>query len=155
MSISTDTWLLLLLGFVILLLLWPESSKRNWRDIPPQELVDEIMQWCWGNVRIGKPRRIYPKVIIDNSTKGSVLGEYHYSSKTIVIYYNKHNTLKGLSETIIHEYVHHLQLRHNRDDAKYDKINLKVGYYDNPFEVEARLLARKFRNQCISDLRVR
>lgn len=127
----------------------------NWKEIPPKELVQEVVEWCIVNISLGKQRRIRPNIRINNTTKGSVLGEYFYHSKTIEIYYRKHTTIKVLVGTIIHEYVHHLQIRHHRDDMKYDAMDRKVGYYNNPFEVEARMIAKKYREQCIRDLGIR
>lgn len=128
---------------------------RDWRSIPPKELVREVVEWCRGNISMGKQRRIRPNIRINNTTRGSVFGEYFYQSKTIEIYYRKHNTLKKLVDTIIHEYVHHLQIRNHGDDMKYDTLNRKVGYFDNPLEEEARMIAEKYREQCIRDLRIR
>lgn len=135
----------------------PVTNKtlRNWRTIPSKELVQEVVEWCMGNIILGKQRRVRPTIRINNSTKGSVLGEYFYQSKTIEIYYRKHKTIRELIETIIHEYVHHLQIRHYRDDMKYDAMDRKVGYYNNPYEVEARMISKKYREQCIRDIRIR
>ena len=83
------------------------------------------------------------------------MGRYSFHSKVIIIYVRKHENLESIVDTILYEYVHHLQLRNQKDDMKYDSNSRKVGYYDNPFEVEAREVPRKYRMKCIADLNMR
>lgn len=144
-------------GFILSIfsLLTKKSALTCWKDIPPEELVHKVVEWARLNIELGKKRRITPKIMINPGIEGSVMGEYYVANKVIKIYYYRHRSLQSLVETILHEYVHHLQIRHTRDNLKYDRQNSKVGYFNNPYEVEARQLSRKFRDQCIRDLNLK
>lgn len=126
----------------------------NWKTIPPRILVEEVLHWGKKKIQPVDDRKILPKVIFNNSNNVSVLGKYYFRTKTIEIYYRNHTNLNTLIETILHEYIHHLQLRYLKDDKKCDRLSRRIGYYNNPFEVEARTLAKKYRDQCIRDLRI-
>jgi len=128
------------------------NPQMKWRTIEPQKLVKMVIEWSKNNIVYGKSRRITPSIKINYSKNGKVLGRYSFHSKVIEIYVRKHESLESIVDTIIHEYIHHLQLRNQKDDMKYDSNSRRIGYYDNPFEVEARELARKYRRQCIADL---
>lgn len=58
-------------------------------------------------------------------------------------------TLDDLTNNVIHEYVHYLQIVNPSDDSMYNKHNQEVGCWDNPYEVEARKLAEKHQKQCL------
>ena len=131
------------------------NPPMDWKMIQPQKLVKMVIEWGKNNIVYGKSRRIIPSIKINYKKSGNLLGTYSFKSKVIEIFVRKHETLESIVDTIIHEYVHHLQLRNQNDDMKYDSNSRRVGYYDNPFEVEARELARKYRKQCIADLNLR
>jgi hypothetical protein len=51
-------------------------------------------------------------------------------------------------ETIIHEYVHHLQFSKRNAEQDYNKNFELMGYWNNAFEIEARKQASKFTDSC-------
>lgn len=82
------------------------------------------------------------------------IGMYYCSTRHIAIDINKMKrenlNVKALITTIIHEYAHAWQ--HNvyeKFDADYDQWNNKVGYDNNPYELEARRLANKYYRRVI------
>jgi hypothetical protein len=58
-------------------------------------------------------------------------------------------TVGRLTSTFIHEYTHYLQ----PVLTKYSSADEKFGYWDNPFEVEARMMEKKLNRYLLSDLR--
>ena len=60
--------------------------------------------------------------------------------------------LIDLVETIVHEYVHYLQFKSERFYLKSVKLRDKLGYENNPFEIEARIIADKLKDVCLNSL---
>lgn len=112
------------------------------------EFFKEVLTWCQYNIKLGKDRKIRPRIDISFSKKGDVLGYYQYSTKRIMMYVLKNETLRGNVQTFIHEYVHHLQIRNSKDNIRYDSLTRRKGYYDNDYEQEARDLSNQYIDDC-------
>ena len=91
---------------------------------------------------IGHGNKPIPKLHVRNSLK-DMYGQYCYSHK-IFINPSQCKKMSVFVGVIIHEYTHHIQkgLKQN-----YDKSVKKYGYYDCPFEVEARGNAKKYKQK--------
>jgi hypothetical protein len=91
---------------------------------------------------IGHGNKPIPKLHIRNSLK-DMYGLYCYSHK-IFINPSQCKKISVFVGVIIHEYTHHIQkgLKQN-----YDGSVKKYGYYDCPFEVEARGNAKKYKKK--------
>ena len=83
--------------------------------------------------KLGHGNKPVPKFKINNNLGGSY-GQYNYD---YVITVNPSNckTIEMFVRTIIHEYTHHIQKGLKRN---YTSSVNRDGYYDSPFEVEAR-----------------
>lgn len=112
------------------------------------EFFKEVLKWCQYNIKLGKDRKIRPRIDISFSKKGDVLGYYQYSTKRIMMYVFRNETLRGNVQTFIHEYVHHLQIRNTKDNIRYDSLTRRKGYYDNDYEQEARDLSYQYVDDC-------
>jgi hypothetical protein len=120
----------------------PETKKEY------IEFFKEVLEWCQRNIKLGKDRKIRPRIDVSFSQKGNVLGYYQYNIKKIMMYVLKNNTLRGNVQTFIHEYVHHLQIRSSKDNVRYNTLTRRKGYYDNDYEQEARDLSSYYLNDC-------
>ena len=90
--------------------------------VTKKEYIDffkEVLTWCQQNIKLGKDRKIRPRIDVSFSQKGNVLGYYQYSIKKIMMYVIKNDTLRGNVQTFIHEYVHHLQIRSAKDNVRH------------------------------------
>jgi hypothetical protein len=123
------------------------SSKET------KELIYQILKWCICNIHLNKGRRSKPSMFISRRTKTIYLGSYQYYNKKITVYILRHNSLEELCDTIIHEYVHHLQIRSSKDDIRYNRLTRLKSYWENDFEVEARDIASKYSRMCVNDLK--
>ena len=85
--------------------------------------------------------------------KTNYLGSYQYYNKRITIFVLRHRSIEELCDTIIHEYVHHLQIRTSKDDIRYNRLTRLKSYWDNDYEVEARSIASKYSKKCLNDLK--
>ena len=116
------------------------------------DLIHQILNLCIGNIYLKKGRRFKPTLFISKRTKTNNLGSYQYYNKKITVYILRHNSIEELCDTIIHEYVHHLQIRTSNDDIRYNRLTRLKSYWDNDYEVEARSIASKYSKKCKKDL---
>ena len=91
--------------------------------------------------KLGHGNKPIPKFRINNRL-GGCYGQYDYE---YVITINPSNcqTIEMFVRTIIHEYTHHIQKGLKRN---YDSSVNRDGYYDSPFEVEARGNEKKYKS---------
>ena len=127
----------------------PRPPRKH--PVSKKEYIDffkEVLTWCQQNIKLGKDRKIRPRIDVSFSQKGNVLGYYQYNIKKIMMYVLKNDTLRGNVQTFIHEYVHHLQIRSAKDNVRYNTLTRRKGYIDNDFEWEARDLSSYYLNEC-------
>lgn len=134
------------------------SSKKDVKldEFPPKlsnQLIHQILDWCIINIHLSKDRRSKPSMFISRRTKTIYLGSYQYFNKRITVYILRHNSIEELCNTIIHEYVHHLQIRTSKDDIRYNRLTKMKSYWENDYEVEARYIASKYSKKCLNDLK--
>jgi hypothetical protein len=127
----------------------PRPPRKH--PVSKKEYIDffkEVLTWCQQNIKLGKDRKIRPRIDVSFIQKGNVLGYYQYNIKKIMMYVLKNDTLRGNVQTFIHEYVHHLQIRSAKDNVRYNTLTRRKGYIDNDFEREARDLSSYYLNEC-------
>jgi hypothetical protein len=117
--------------------------------IPKNQYVKMVVEWCHNNLK--NPNTKKPTVSVKYHQNKKVHGVYDPSTHGILIYINTHSTIRELTNTTIHEYVHARQK--NRSFNKlYDLYNQSVGYQKNPFEVESRMISKKKERECVMEL---
>ena len=127
----------------------PKPPRKH--PVTKKEYIDffkEVLIWCQQNIKLGKDRKIKPRIDISFSQKGNVLGYYQYNIKKIMIYVLKNETLRANTQVFIHEYVHHLQIRGKNDNIRYNHLTRTKGYILNDYEREARDLSSFYLNDC-------
>lgn len=125
-------------------------------DLSPKqsnELIHQILNWCIRNIHLNKGRRSKPTLFISKRTKTNYSGNNQYYNKRITIFVLRHSSIEELCDTIIHEYVHHLQIRTSNDDIRYNRLTRLKSYWENDYEVEARYIASKYSKKCLNDLK--
>jgi hypothetical protein len=86
-----------------------------------------------------------PKLSIHHYNTEGFCGEFDHEDVVVRVFPNYIRSKMDLIRTIIHEYTHYVQLYNSqRRNAEYAKYDYKVGYENNPFEVEARLNEVKY-----------
>ena len=103
------------------------------------ELLNEsLVEAC--SLYMGKKKGL--KVKTDNRGK-KYFGVYDYNTKTIKIYKKNCSGVLGYVRTFVHEYAHAKQ----RGLAKnYTSYHFKYGYWNNPYEVDARTKENMYRS---------
>ena len=95
-------------------------------------------------------RRYYLKIRYYQIEK--TMGRYNFESDTIEIYLDKFSNLLEVTDTVIHEYCHHLQNHFNISDIN-DALELyKYKYHNHPWEEEARKIAKSNRMKILKSI---
>lgn len=163
-----ERWLMiyfLLLGILWLWKVdWPDrkqtqtGEQRGKKDGSPQLLVSkaayvrEVLRWC--RQHLGEPAKgpRAPELVISYYPHQKRHGVYFSAGKTIRIYVNNHPGIAHLTDTILHEYIHFLEIRTHTHQKEYDQHTRVVGYNSNPYEVSARKKAAAHVKACLSDM---
>ena len=115
-------------------------------SISKTAFINFVLDWC--HKHIPNTVKNKPEIVVKYYPTKNTLGVYKPSNNLIVIYVNTHQTLEHLVNTIIHEYIHAGQ--RNRSFTKmYDHYTQELGYWNNPYEIEARQEAAKYQKECI------
>lgn len=117
--------------------------------IGKKKFVILVLQWCINNIE-NNQTHLYLKIIYRKPTKR--LGYYQFSNKEITIYIDNSIDLYELTDTTIHEFIHHLQMPSKKYEKEYSDKLISHGYENHPMEIEARNLAKKYRNQCYDEI---
>jgi beta-lactamase regulating signal transducer with metallopeptidase domain len=122
------------------------NSSINNLIIPKNQYVKMVVEWCHNNLK--NPNTKKPTVTVKYNQNKKVHGVYDPSTHCILIYINTHNTIRELTNTVIHEYIHARQ-KDRAFNRLYKEHNNTVGYWNNPFEIESRKISKKKEEECI------
>ena len=114
------------------------------------KFVRAVIKWCKENLDSNKYRLI--NLDLKYYKHKTLMGSYNYITKTITVYYNSHNSIESLVDTIIHEYQHSKEIVFKKHQIEYDKLSIEKTYFNNPYEVRARKAGVENRFRCIKDL---
>jgi hypothetical protein len=120
--------------------------------IPKSQFANLVLKWCYN--RINHAQIKMPQLIVSYEKDTRIWGVYRPSKNQMVIYVHKHETIRELTNTIIHEFVHATQ-KNRSFNASYDEFNKSLGYWNNPYEIESRAIAKDNEEECILELRER
>ena len=118
------------------------------------KFVNEVLNWCMNNMDYPIGHKYYPQVkICYYKTKRSRFGDYTSNIRLIRIFINNHTSVEELINTVIHEYTHYLDMPSQQDQKEYNRYLKQKGYYDNPFEINARETADKYTSICLKAMK--
>jgi hypothetical protein len=105
-------------------------------------------QWCYENMGVNNRKRSDLSYSYGSVTDG-FYGFYCPINNHLHVSVGECKTLGRLTSTFIHEYTHYLQPVR----TKYLKSLSEHGYWDNPYEVEARMMEKKLNRYLLSAMR--
>ena len=105
-----------------------------------------VLDWCHEN--LSTPNSSKPNLTLKYYPHKKLAGVYISDSNECQIYIHNYQSLREIANTVIHEYVHSRQ-KSKDFDKLYEKHQREVGYEMNPFEVEARDIAKKYEMECL------
>jgi hypothetical protein len=166
-----ERWLMLYFLFLGILWLWkvgwPEREQKKSegkirkKDVAPQLMVSkaayvrEVLSWCRQHLGVPASGSKAPTLTISYYPHQKRHGVYYSVGKSIRIYVNNHPSVAHLTDTILHEYIHFLEIRSNAHQKEYDQQTALVGYDNNPYEVSARRKAAAHVRACLLDMQRR
>lgn len=142
----------ILITCYILFLIWlyreqPADFKVKDLKITKRKFVLLGLQWCFEH--LGTTKHQYDLKIYYYPNR-KFRGKFQSFNKQIIIYIHSDLKLIDLSDIIVHEYVHYLQFSDKLVEQDYNKKLAEVGYWNNPYEQEARSIAEKNRKHCLN-----
>jgi hypothetical protein len=127
-------------------------KKKYSINVTKVKFVNTVIDWCKENMEYPKHHKYYPTVEVKYYINKKISGDYSSKSRVIRIFINNHKSIDELVNTIIHEYTHYLQMPRDTNQLEYTKYNKTKGYYNNPYEIDAREKAEFYTPKCIKDL---
>ena len=115
-----------------------------------KKIVKFCANWCYENMGVNNRKRSGLTYSFGKEEDG-FYGFYCPINNHIRVSLTECKTVGRLTSTFIHEYTHYLQPVR----TKYASALVKHGYWDNPFEVEARMMEKKLNRYLLSDLRAK
>ena len=113
-------------------------------DIIPEKVID----FCELKFNIKERPQIH--FVFDKRYKINY-GKYEVGN--IIIYPHNIPSITLLIKTLIHEYVHHLQLNHHKKMDDYLMLLNEFGYEDHPQEIEANDIQQYYYKECMEYLK--
>ena len=135
------------------------SNKKKYHlksyelNVTKARFINLIIDWCKKNMEFPKHHKYYPMVEVKYYNTKKVSGDYSSSNRIIRIFVNNHQTINELVDTCIHEYVHYLQMPYQANQEEYNRFNKTKGYFNNPYEIDARKKAKFYTPKCIKDFK--
>jgi hypothetical protein len=113
--------------------------------------IREVLKWCAINMNDKKVKTL-PLLEISYHKHKKNFGVYYSHNKLIRINVNNHNNVLELNDTIIHEFQHFLDMPSQKHQNEYENMLKTKGYFNNPYEIKARLSAKKNRDICAKEM---
>jgi hypothetical protein len=117
--------------------------------ISQPKLVQAIVDWCIQHIG---DKQNQPNVQISYHPHRKKYGCYIIDKKLIRIYIKNHKSIETLALTIIHEFVHYIEIKTDKESKNYARLQQDFGYETNPYERSANLIAAQYYQQCLMDL---
>ena len=130
--------------------LYSKTPTGNLTKREIKKVLQFCAEWCHENMGVNNRKRSDLTYSFNNDKDG-FYGFYCPSYNHISLSLAECKTVGRLTSTFIHEYTHYLQ----PVLTKYVKSVEKHGYWDCPFEVEARMMEKKLNRYLLSDLRAK
>lgn len=127
----------------------PISNNTFKSKISQPKLVQAIVDWCIQHIG---DQQNQPNVQISYHPHRKKYGCYLIDKKLIRIYIKNHKSVETLALTIIHEFVHYIEIKTDKESKNYARLHQGYGYQTNPYERSANRIAAQYYQQCLMDL---
>ena len=126
------------------------GTKEFSASKPHKGHVQKVYEWCKKKYGRSKYNGRYPDIVFKKSDyySGEDWGYYDEIDKVIFVSKDKHETLRDLVHTIIHEYTHYLQSMYH-----YKILSLYLEHHENPLEIQAESIADRDVDECLNYLK--
>ncbi len=129
-----------------------QSISNNYKlNTSKIQFCREVVQWT-GPILRERGVRYFPSISVKYNSSPKYFGVYTSSTNSITVYLKNHKgDLSEICSTVLHEVMHHIQSKKDREFKKLLNYK-KYGYYNNRIEVEARAFEKQYCQLCMIDL---
>jgi len=144
----------ILLGLLIAvkLAIWLFTKKQYQATVKKATLIKAVLQWCAKEMGYPAGHRKLPELEISYYRHQKLHGFFNFYTRKIKIYPKNHDSVTSLINTVIHEYIHFLEVTNKESRNLYNKFHHEAGYDKNPYEVSARKKAEQYTPACVKYL---
>ena len=131
-------------------MIYSKEKTHNFTKRQLKKIARLSLQFCMETFGVNN-KKWYPLTLnIIHNTNDGYWGMFNLEINEIEVYPDACDNIGKFTSTIIHEYIHTLQQQSSR---VYSKLLKEHGYWDHPFEVEARLYEKTFNRDLLRYLR--
>lgn len=129
-----------------------QSISNNYKlNTSKIQFCREVVQWT-GPILRERGVRYFPSISVKYNSSPKYFGVYTSSTNSITVYLKNHKgDLSEICSTVLHEVMHHIQSKKDREFKKLLNYK-KYGYYNNRIEIEARAFEKQYCQLCMIDL---
>jgi hypothetical protein len=128
---------------------WNICCTTKWiRNAPHTHLVRETIKFT-NDILYKKQITQFPTFSIRYCKHKKWAGMYNGE---VIIYLKSNPDIPALVNTVLHEVMHYVQSKTDKQYKRYDEYTSSYGYWNNPFEIEARAFADKHCESCLKYL---
>ena len=131
-------------------MIYSKEKTHNFTKRQLKKIARLSLQFCMETFGVNNRKRYPLTMMIVHELNDGLWGMYFPEINEIEIYPDACDNIGKFTSTIIHEYIHTLQ---KQDERVYSKLLKEHGYWDHPFEVEARLYEKTFNRDLLRYLR--
>jgi hypothetical protein len=125
------------------------SGSRAWKtNVPYTRLVAEIIRYT-GFFLAEKRIRMFPPFKLYYKRHKKYARQF---DGQVIIYLKSNPDIPALVNTVLHEVMHYVQQKTDKQIKRYGEFTDTFGYHNNPFEKESRSFAEKYEESCLKYL---
>ena len=122
---------------------------RRWVTLVPYtRLVEETIRYT-NNILYEKKIANFPGYTIHYYRHKKLAGQF---DGKVIVYLKSNPDIPVLVNTVLHEVMHYIQSRTDKQYKRYGEYTRSYGYRNNPLEIEARAFAEKHCESCLKYL---
>ena len=121
------------------------DGKRWVSQVPYTKLVGETIRYT-NNILYEKKITQFPSFTIRYYRHKKFAGVFNGQ---VVVYLKSNRDIPVLVNTVLHEVMHYIQSKTDKQYKRYGEYTTTFGYWNNPLEKEARDFADKYCEQCL------
>lgn len=125
-------------------------SKKNVSEEDLDLIIACCLEWCAKTFGVNEKRGTPEVEWMWNDRwyqSKNFLGTYDWEDNLISLRIQGHRTVYNLAQSIIHEWIHSLQ-----SPSWYERYHNTLGYWENPYEIEAHYLGEQYAPDCIREV---
>jgi hypothetical protein len=124
------------------------DGQRWVKQVPYTQLVEETIRYT-NNILYEKKITHFPRFIIHYYRHKKYAGQF---DGKVIVYLKSNPDIPVLVNTVLHEVMHYIQSKTDKQFKLYGQYTRSYGYRNNPLEIEARAFAEKHCKPCLKYL---